>query len=69
MYRLMKSEKFTLDHVVSGCLSSYRQTEVNHFQKFRRACEACERANNQGGPHYYVLNDFGQEYYDGSWID
>ena len=69
MYRLMKSEKFTLNHVVSGYLSSYRQSEVNHFQKFRHAHEACEHANNNGRSHYYVLNDSGQEYYDGTWID
>lgn len=69
MYRLMKSDKFTLEHVTSGRLSSYRQTEVNHFRKFLRAHKACEDANNQGGARYYLLNDLGQEYYDGTWID
>ena len=34
MYHLMKSTKFTLDHRVLGLMSSYRQTEVGHFQQF-----------------------------------
>ena len=69
MYRLMRSEKLTLDHLVSGLLSSYRQTEIGHFQQFRAAHDACEIANNKGKSRYYVLNELGQEYYDGTWID
>ncbi len=69
MYRLMKSDKFTLDHAISGCMSSYRQTEVNQFQQFRTAREACVVANKTGWSHYYILNESGNEYYDGSWID
>jgi len=34
MYRLMKSQKFTLDHP-SVPISFYRQTQVKHFQKFQ----------------------------------
>ena len=26
-------------------------------------------ANNAGGPRYYLLNESGQEYYGGTWID
>lgn len=70
MYRLMRSEKLTLDHLVWGLMSSYRQTEAGHFQQFRAAHEACEVANNNGrSARYYVLNETGQEYYDGNWID
>ena len=69
MYRLMKSEKFTLDHVISGSLLSYRQTEVDHFLNFHAAVEACAIANNEGRPHFYVLNESGQEYYGDTWID
>ncbi len=69
MYRLMMSQKLTLEHLVSGLLSSYRHTEVSHFQQFNAALEACESANHIGQPHYYLLNDSSQEYYDGSWID
>ena len=68
MYLLMKSQKFTLDHLVSGLMSSYRQTEIGHFQKFRAALGACEVANKDGA-RYYVLNESGKEYYDGTWID
>jgi hypothetical protein len=69
MYRLMKSEKFTLDHVTSGHTSFYRQTQVKHFQQFRSALGACEVANNTSESRYYLLNDSGQEYYCGTWID
>lgn len=68
MYRLMKSEKFTYDHVTSGLMSTYRQTEVGHFAQFRTAHEACELANHKGGSRHYVLNEMGQEYYDNVWI-
>ena len=69
MYRLMKSEKYTFDHVTAGLMSTYRQTEIDHFMQFRTANEACELANNNTGSHYYVLNESGQEYYGGNWID
>ena len=69
MYRLMKSEKFTLGHPTSGLASSYRQTPVKHFQQFRTALCACEVANNSGRSRYYLLNESGQEYYGGTWID
>ncbi len=69
MYRLMKSEKFTLDHPISGLMSSYRQTEVVHFEQFVAAHVACEIANYKGNSRYYVLNGSGQEYYEGAWID
>lgn len=69
MYRLMKSEKFTLDHAISGLMSLYRQTEMGHFEQFPAAHGACAVANNKGKSRYYVLNESGQEYYDGIWID
>lgn len=69
MYRLMKSEKFTLDHLTSGLVSFYRQTQVTHFQQFSPALCACELANNSGRSRYYLLNETGQEYYRGTWID
>lgn len=69
MYRLMKSERFTLDHPISGLMSLYRQTQVGHFQQFRSALGACEVANNNGRSRYYLLNESGQEYYGGIWID
>ena len=53
MYRLMKSEKFTLDHLTSGLISFYRQTQVKHFRQFRSALGACEVANNNGRSRYY----------------
>ena len=69
MYHLMKSEQFTLDHVISGLLSTYRNTAVCHFRQFRAALGACEVANNKDRSRYYVLNESGQEYCDGIWID
>ncbi len=69
MYRLMKSEKFVLDHPLSGPMSLYRQLEVDQFRQFRAALTACEAANGTVGSRYYVLNESGEEYYDGSWIN
>lgn len=69
MYRLMKSEKYTVDDRISGPMSSYRQREVGQFQQFHKALEACILANNKGRSRYYVLDETGQEYYDGSWIE
>jgi hypothetical protein len=43
MYRLMRSEKFTLNHLTAGLISFYRQTQVKHFRQFRAALGACER--------------------------
>lgn len=70
MYRLMKSEKFTLDHLISGPLASYRQSEVTYYRQVNDALKACEMANNKtGSTRHYVLDDMGQEYFDGIWID
>ncbi|MFC1603366.1 hypothetical protein ACFL3U_07340 [Pseudomonadota bacterium] len=69
MYRLMKSEKFTLDHVVSGSNLLYRQTQVTQFLRFSAALTACEAANDKVGSRHYVLNASGKEYYGGIWID
>jgi len=69
MYRLMKSEKFTLDDVTSGLISFYRQTAVECFPQLYVALGACEVANNNGSSRHYLLNESGQEYYGGTWID
>jgi hypothetical protein len=69
MYRLMKSEQFTLDHLTSGLVSFYRQTQVKCFGRLRAALGACEVTDNGGGSRYYLLNESGQEYYRGIWID
>ena len=69
MYRLMKSVKFTLDHMVSGPLSAYRHSLVGKFRQPRAALVACKLANGTGANHHYVLNESGQEYFDGAWID
>jgi hypothetical protein len=69
MYRLMKSKKFTLDHVISGSKLSYRQIQVTQFLQFSAALTACEAANDNVGDHHYILNASGKEYYGGAWID
>jgi len=69
MYRLMKSEKLNLAHVIHGTMSSYQQIQTEQFQGFGAALIACETANNKVGLRYYILNDSGKEYYEGSWID
>jgi len=68
MYRMMKSEKITLDHAISGPLSSYRQIKIGLFDGLGAALDACGVANNKLGGHYYVLNGSGEEYYGGTWI-
>ena len=69
MYRLMKPEKFTLDHVVSGFMSSYRQIQVSQFQQFSAAMTACGAANDKTGSRRYVPDESGKEYCGGTWID
>ena len=69
MYRLMKSEKTALDPMVLRSMSSYRQIEVGQFRQCAVALTACEAANDKDGFRHYVLNESGQEYYDGTWID
>jgi hypothetical protein len=70
MYRLMKSERYTLNYPVSGPTSTYRQSEVTHYRQANEALKACEVANNKvDGARHYVLNDTGQEYFGGAWID
>jgi len=69
MYRLMKSEKRVVDLRVSGLTSSYRQTTVEHFPQLQAALGACRAANSGGASRHYLLNETGQEYYDGTWID
>jgi hypothetical protein len=69
MYRLMKSAKFTLDHMVEGPVSSYRQSLVALFRQPRAALVACKLANGKGANRHYVLNASGQEYFDGVWVD
>lgn len=69
MYRLMKPERLVLDHVVSGILSSYRQTEVDHFERFPAALQACQLANKSGDSRHYILNESSQGYHQGAWID
>jgi len=69
MYRLMKSVKVILDHRVSGPMSSYRQSLVAHFFQSGTALAACKAANEQDPPRHYVLNESGQEYFRGTWVD
>ena len=42
MYRQMKSEKFTLNHVVSGSMLLYRQIHLNQFRQVSAALTAYE---------------------------
>ncbi len=70
MYRLMKSERYVLDHPVSGPMSSYRQTAMAQYQQFDAALKACKTANHKVDHNrHYVLNDSGHEYYGDTWID
>ena len=69
MYRLMKSEKLTFEHAVSGLMSAYRQIQVNQFRQLSAALTACAAANDIAGFRHYVLNESGEEYYEGTWID
>jgi hypothetical protein len=69
MYRLMKSENTHRNNMSSGVMSSYRQTEVDHFMDFIDALEACKFANIKSKSRFYVLDESGKEYYDSAWID
>ena len=69
MYRVMQSEKFTLEHLTLGPISTYRQRQIGQYRQERIALDACHKANSQGRHCYYVLNGGGQEHYRGTWID
>jgi len=69
MYHLMKSEKFSIVYATSGLVSAYRQIEIDHFQQFSSALRACDDANHEASSRFYIRNQAGQEYYDGSWIE
>jgi hypothetical protein len=49
MYRMIKSKKFTLNHMVSGSMLSYRQIQQNQFRQFSAALTNCEVANGHYG--------------------
>lgn len=69
MYRLMKSEKFTLNHMLTGSHSLYRQIQIKEFHHLSKAVDECNVANNGEESRFYILNDSGKEFYDNSWID
>jgi hypothetical protein len=69
MYRLMKSERYTPNDPDSGSVSSYQQSEINHYRHANEALTACEMANSENSARHYVLNAQGQEYFSGIWID
>lgn len=68
MYRLMKSQRFTLERAIAGSVSLYRQVEVGHFERFKTVLGACKAANKSGEPRHYLLNACGQELYRGHWV-
>ena len=69
MYRLMKSQKITLDHMICGSMFSSRQIQVSQFRDFKKALAACTAANSTVESFYYILNDLDKEYYKDAWID
>jgi len=69
MYRLMKSVRLVLQHATLGPMLSYRHSLVSHYLQSQAAVAACNTANRRGPHRYYVLNESGQEHYQGSWID
>jgi hypothetical protein len=68
MYRLMKSVRLVLQHATYGSMSSYRHCLVRHYLQSQAAVAACNSANRRGPQCYYVLNESGQEHYQGAWI-
>lgn len=69
MYRLMKSEKHLLEHMVSGTMVSYLHIQLRQFPKLGAALAACQAANDTTDTWHYVLDATGKEYYQGTWID
>jgi hypothetical protein len=50
-------------------MPSFRQRLMGEYQQFGTALAACKKANASGNIRCYVLNDRGQENYQGAWID
>ena len=69
MYRLMRSAKFIVVHPTLGPMPSFRQRLMGEYQQFETALAACKKANTRSSMRCYLLNDLGQEHYQGTWID
>lgn len=69
MYHLMQSIKSTFEHPTLGPMSSFRQSLVGQYAQYRAALVACETGNVKDPNRFYVLNERGQENYQGAWID
>jgi hypothetical protein len=66
MHRLMQSEKHTLEHRVSGPMSSHLHIQLNQFLQPSAALDTCDTANEKAAPCHCVLNETGEEYYQGA---
>ena len=67
MYRLIKSERLSIE--TSDVLSSYRQVQVYQLQQLEAALRAFDICNDKSGSRHYILNEAGNEYYEGLWIE
>ena len=68
MYRLLKSEKFRLEHPTGRPSTLFRQKEIEQFRALVDATSACKIANETADARHYVLDGAGREYYAGSWV-
>jgi hypothetical protein len=68
MYTLMRPEQTKLESRAPGS-RAYEQHKVGQYADFDVALDACDQANREHTSRYYLMNDSGKEFYNGSWID
>ena len=68
MFTLMKSEKTKPETGEKGP-RTYEQKVVCHYPALGDAMAACDTANRKLQCRYYIIDDFGKEFYADRWID
>ena len=69
MYRLMRSAKFIVVHPTLGPMPCFRQRLMGEYRQLGTALVACKKANARSNMRCYLLNELGQENYQGAWLD
>jgi hypothetical protein len=64
----MESDRVAFDHRRYGPMVTYRHREVERFHALPAALIACDFASQQMHMNCCILDDGGQEYFQGQWM-
>jgi hypothetical protein len=56
------------EHLRCGPIVTYRHREVAHFNVLKAALRACDFASRHTLVNCCILDDDGQEYFEGQWM-